>query len=75
MVYRVWPRSIVVNVIRAYQNFLSPMLPPSCRYWPTCSQYTLQAIQKYGVVRGVLMGAWRILRCNPWSNGGIDPVR
>ena len=75
MLRKFWPSNIAVNVIRAYQKILSPMLPPSCRYWPTCSQYTLQAVQKYGLVRGVLMGAWRILRCNPWSHGGIDPLR
>ncbi|MDQ3912032.1 MAG: membrane protein insertion efficiency factor YidD [Actinomycetota bacterium] len=51
------------------------MLPPSCRYWPTCSQYTLQAVQEYGLLKGGLMGAWRVLRCNPWSKGGIDLVR
>lgn len=69
------PWRIVVGVIEAYRRFVSPMLPPSCRYWPTCSEYTVQAVRKYGVVRGGLMGARRVLRCNPWSRGGIDPVR
>ena len=69
------PRRIVVGVIGVYRSFFSPMLPPSCRYWPTCSEYTVQAVRKYGVVRGGLMGAWRVLRCNPWSRGGIDPLR
>ena len=69
------PRGVVAGAIRAYQWLISPMLPPSCRYWPSCSQYTLQAVQKYGVLKGGLMGAWRVLRCNPWSKGGIDPVR
>jgi putative membrane protein insertion efficiency factor len=68
-------REIIVGPIRLYQRFISPMLPSSCRYWPTCSQYTVQAIKKHGVLKGGLMGAWRILRCNPWSKGGIDPVR
>lgn len=68
-------REIIVGSIRLYKRFISPMLPSSCRYWPTCSQYTLQAIMKHGVLKGGLMGAWRILRCNPWSKGGIDPVR
>ena len=58
-----------------YRRFVSPMLPPSCRYWPSCSEYMLQAIQKHGVLKGGLSGAWRIIRCNPWSKGGIDPVR
>ncbi len=66
---------IVVGVIGLYRRFVSPMLPPSCRYWPTCSEYMVQAVRKYGIVRGGLMGVWRILRCNPWSRGGIDPVR
>jgi uncharacterized protein len=68
-------REIVIKPIRLYRRFVSPMLPSSCRYWPTCSQYMLQAIQRHGVLKGGLMGAWRILRCNPWSKGGVDPVR
>jgi putative membrane protein insertion efficiency factor len=68
-------RKIAVGPIRMYRRLVSPMLPPSCRYWPTCSEYALQAIQKHGVVKGGLLGAWRIIRCNPWSKGGIDPVR
>ena len=68
-------RRIVGGAIGVYRRFVSPLLPPSCRYWPTCSEYTAQAVRKYGVVRGGLMGAGRILRCNPWSRGGIDPVR
>jgi putative membrane protein insertion efficiency factor len=64
-----------MEAIKSYRRFLSPLLPASCRYWPTCSEYTLEAVQKHGVLRGGVMGAWRILRCNPWSKGGIDPVR
>jgi putative membrane protein insertion efficiency factor len=64
-----------MEAIKSYRRFVSPMLPASCRFWPTCSEYTLEAVQKHGVVRGGVMGAWRILRCNPWSKGGIDPVR
>jgi putative membrane protein insertion efficiency factor len=71
----VWPRRILAGAIRAYQRLVSPMLPPSCRYWPSCSQYTVEAVQKHGVLKGGLMGAWRIVRCNPWSKGGIDPVK
>ena len=66
---------IIVNVIGLYRRYISPMLPPSCRYWPTCSDYTLQAIQKHGVLKGITMGAWRVMRCNPLSKGGIDPVK
>jgi putative membrane protein insertion efficiency factor len=69
------PQRMVIRVIEVYSRFVSPMLPPSCRYWPTCSEYTVQAVRKYGVIRGSLMGTLRILRCNPWSKGGIDPVR
>jgi uncharacterized protein len=68
-------RKFAVGPIKMYRRFVSPMLPPSCRYWPSCSEYTLQAIQKHGVLKGGLLGAWRIIRCNPWSKGGIDPVR
>lgn len=68
-------RKFAVGPIRMYRRFVSPMLPPSCRYWPSCSEYALQAIQKHGVLKGGLLGAWRIMRCNPWSKGGIDPVR
>ncbi len=68
-------RKFAVGPIKMYRRFVSPMLPPSCRYWPSCSEYMLQAIQKHGVLKGGLLGAWRIIRCNPWSKGGIDPVR
>jgi uncharacterized protein len=68
-------RKFAIAPIRIYRRFVSPMLPPSCRYWPSCSEYALQAIQKHGVLKGGLLGAWRIIRCNPWSKGGIDPVR
>ncbi len=70
-----WPRRIVGGAIRAYQRFVSPLLPPSCRFSPSCSRYTLIAVQKHGVLKGSLMGAWRILRCNPFSKGGFDPVK
>lgn len=60
--------------VRGYQKFISPMFPPSCRYHPTCSQYTLEAIDRHGAFKGSLMGAARILRCNPFAEGGFDPV-
>ena len=66
---------IIVSAIGLYRRFISPMLPASCRYWPTCSDYTLQAVQKHGVLKGLMMGAWRLARCNPLSKGGIDPVK
>lgn len=64
-----------VALIRGYRRFVSPMLPPSCRFTPSCSLYTIQAIEKHGLPRGVFMGARRLLRCHPFSEGGYDPVR
>jgi hypothetical protein len=61
--------------IKGYQKWISPMLGSNCRFRPTCSQYTLEAIEKYGLFKGGAMGLWRILRCNPFSKGGDDPVR
>jgi putative membrane protein insertion efficiency factor len=61
-------------LIRAYQKVISPMLPPGCRFTPTCSEYTYQAIAKYGALRGGWMGICRIGRCHPWNPGGYDPV-
>ncbi|NLG52084.1 MAG: membrane protein insertion efficiency factor YidD [Chloroflexi bacterium] len=64
----------VIGVIRFYQKFISPALPPSCRFTPTCSEYTLQAVEKYGAARGLWLGASRLLRCHPFHPGGYDPV-
>ena len=64
-----------VALIKGYRRFISPMLPPSCRFTPSCSLYTLQAIEKYGLLRGGFMGARRVLRCHPFSEGGFDPVQ
>jgi hypothetical protein len=61
-------------LIRAYQYLISPVLPPSCRFTPTCSQYAYEAISRYGVMRGGLMAIKRILRCHPFHPGGYDPV-
>jgi putative membrane protein insertion efficiency factor len=61
-------------IIRGYQKVISPMLPPSCRYEPSCSQYGYEAIDKHGVIKGSGLAAWRVLRCNPWGKGGYDPV-
>ncbi len=65
----------VVLLVRAYQATLSPILPPSCRFTPSCSQYMIEAVRKKGFVVGTLKGLWRILRCNPFCRGGYDPVR
>jgi uncharacterized protein len=61
-------------LLRAYKWAISPMLPPSCRYVPTCSEYALEAVERYGALRGGLMAGWRLLRCNPFARGGFDPV-
>jgi uncharacterized protein len=67
-------KGILVALIRLYQRLISPMLVPSCRFHPTCSEYAVQAIQKYGPAHGMLKAAWRILRCNPFHPGGFDPA-
>jgi hypothetical protein len=64
----------LVAIIRVYQRFLSPLLGPRCRYHPSCSEYAAQALQRHGILRGSLLASWRLLRCNPWSHGGFDPV-
>jgi putative membrane protein insertion efficiency factor len=64
----------LIACLRGYKLFLSPLLPSACRFHPTCSEYTLEAIQKHGAWRGVLMGARRLLRCHPFHAGGYDPV-
>ena len=68
-------RALGIAAIKGYRRFVSPMLPPSCRFTPSCSLYTLQAVEKYGLLRGGLMGARRVLRCHPFSKGGFDPVK
>jgi putative membrane protein insertion efficiency factor len=60
--------------IRLYQRLVSPVLGQRCKYHPSCSAYALQAIRTYGILRGVVLAGWRLLRCNPWSHGGFDPV-
>ena len=67
-------RYAAILPIRLYQLCLSPLLPPSCRFVPTCSAYAIEAITKYGALKGSALALWRILRCNPFSKGGYDPV-
>ena len=63
-----------VSAVRTYQRLISPALPRRCKYHPTCSAYTVQALESYGILRGAVLAAWRLLRCNPLSHGGYDPV-
>ena len=65
----------LIGIVRWYQKHISPAIGPHCKYMPTCSQYMIDAVTKYGALKGGLMGIWRILRCNPFSKGGYDPVR
>jgi putative membrane protein insertion efficiency factor len=67
-------KRLLLAAIAAYRRWLSPLLPRHCRYEPTCSAYAAQAVRRYGALRGLLLGSWRLLRCNPFSNGGFDPV-
>jgi putative membrane protein insertion efficiency factor len=67
-------RALVLAPIRLYQRLISPALPRRCRYEPTCSTYAVEAIKEYGILRGLVLGGWRLLRCNPWSPGGFDEV-
>jgi putative membrane protein insertion efficiency factor len=67
-------RFMLLQVLRGYKWLLSPLLPPSCRYVPTCSEYAVEAIERYGIVRGALLSTWRLLRCHPFAAGGYDPV-
>lgn len=69
-----WPRRGAILLIRGYQQFISPALPPSCRFHPSCSQYTLEAVERYGFVKGSWLGARRLVRCHPFNPGGHDPV-
>jgi len=65
---------IALELIKFYQNTISRVTAPSCRFYPTCSHYTYEAIEKYGIFKGIYIGSWRIIRCNPWNKGGYDPV-
>jgi len=67
-------KSLALWTLRSYKRWVSPMFPPSCRYVPTCSEYAMEAVERYGAVRGGAMAAWRVLRCHPLATGGLDPV-
>jgi hypothetical protein len=64
----------VVALLHGYQRWISPMLPPRCRFYPTCSAYAVEALAVHGLLRGTALAAWRLLRCAPWHPGGVDPV-
>lgn len=67
-------KNIIICLIKFYQKYLSPLKSTKCPYIPSCSQYGLEAVEKYGVIKGSALALWRILRCNPFSKGGYDPV-
>jgi hypothetical protein len=67
-------RAIAIAPIAIYQRAISPAIPRRCKYEPTCSRYAVEAIREYGILRGLVLAGWRLLRCNPWSHGGYDPV-
>ena len=67
-------RTVAVAPVRFYQRFISPGLPRRCKYHPSCSQYAVDAVKRFGILRGAVLAAWRLLRCNPWSDGGVDFV-
>lgn len=69
-----WLKQPVIAVIRFYRYFISPLYPPACRFEPTCSAYTIEAVETHGVIRGVWLGAKRIVKCRPGQPGGFDPV-
>jgi putative membrane protein insertion efficiency factor len=67
-------KRLLLSLIDAYRRWLSPLLPRRCRYEPTCSAYAIESVQRFGAARGALLASWRLLRCNPFSHGGFDPV-
>ena len=68
-------KKILIGLIRFYRKYISPLKAPSCKFYPTCSQYAIDAIEKKGIFLGLILAVWRILRCNPFSRGGYDPVK
>ena len=74
LVMKTISQSVLLKLLRGYKWFISPLLPAACRYVPTCSEYAVEAIERYGIVRGVGMSIWRLFRCHPFVRGGYDPV-
>jgi uncharacterized protein len=68
------PAAIAVGMLRVYQRWISPAFGQRCRYYPSCSEYAVQAVRQFGILRGLILAGWRLLRCNPFSRGGFDPV-
>ncbi len=68
------PALALMGLIRLYQLTISPLIGPTCKYYPSCSHYGFQAVRRHGALRGTVLAGWRVLRCNPWSNGGVDEV-
>lgn len=68
-------KKVLILIIKGYKKYISPLLPASCRFYPTCSTYAIQAINKYGIIKGSIKTTYRILRCNPFNKGGYDPVK
>jgi putative membrane protein insertion efficiency factor len=66
---------VLVSILKGYKKYISPILPKSCRFYPTCSEYAIDAIIKYGVLRGSIKSMYRIIRCNPFNKGGYDPLK
>ncbi len=67
-------RACAVLPIRFYQRLVAPITGPRCKFYPSCSEYAAQSIMRFGILRGLVLAGWRLLRCNPWSRGGYDPV-
>ena len=67
-------RAVAIAPIALYQRVISPAIPRRCKYEPTCSRYAVEALREYGILKGLVLAGWRLLRCNPWSHGGYDPV-
>jgi uncharacterized protein len=67
-------QNLVLALLRGYRWAISPLLPPACRYVPSCSEYAMEAVERYGAIRGSAMAVWRVLRCHPFTRGGVDPV-
>jgi len=67
-------KHVLIFLVKGYQKVISPLFPPSCRFYPSCSEYAVQAFAKYGALKGGAKATWRILRCNPFNKGGFDPL-